>query len=78
MKKKVLVGVFLVSCFLIVDPCFSYAQCSVCTKTTQQLGEEPAKGLNAGILYLMFAPFAIMGYVGFRWWKNNREDEDSL
>jgi hypothetical protein len=48
------------------------AQCSICTKTTQQMGEKPAKGLNAGILYLAFTPFAIAAYVGYRWWKNNR------
>jgi hypothetical protein len=48
------------------------AQCSICTKTAQQLGEQPAKGLNAGILYLAFAPFAIVGYVGYRWWKGNK------
>jgi hypothetical protein len=49
------------------------AQCSICTKTTQQLGEKPAKGLNSGILYLAFAPFAIAAYVGYRWWKDNHE-----
>lgn len=49
------------------------AQCSICTKTAQQLGEKPAQGMNSGILYLAFAPFAIVGYIGFRWWKNNRE-----
>jgi hypothetical protein len=54
-------------------PIRSTAQCSICTKTTQQLGEKPAKGLNSGILYLAFAPFAIAGYVGYRWWKNNHE-----
>jgi hypothetical protein len=48
------------------------AQCSICTKTAQQLGHKPAKGLNSGILYLMFTPFAIVGFVGYRWWKNNR------
>ena len=48
------------------------AQCSVCAKTTQQMGEKPAKGLNAGILYLAFTPFAIAAYVGYRWWKNNK------
>ena len=48
------------------------AQCSICTKTAQQLGQKPAKGLNSGILYLMFAPFAIVGFVGYRWWKNNK------
>ncbi|HEX7846246.1 MAG TPA: hypothetical protein VF476_10645 [Chitinophagaceae bacterium] len=48
------------------------AQCSICTKTAQQLGEKPAKGMNSGILYLAFAPFAIVGYIGYRWWKNNK------
>lgn len=48
------------------------AQCSVCTKTALQLGEKPAKGLNQGILYLMMAPFAVVGVIGYRWWKSNR------
>ena len=52
------------------------AQCSVCTKTVTQMGEKPAKGLNQGILYLMFAPFAIVGVVGYRWWKSNKEYEE--
>ena len=47
------------------------AQCSICTKTAQQLGHKPAKALNTGIIYLMIAPMAIIGFVGFRWWKNN-------
>lgn len=47
------------------------AQCSICTKTAQQLGHKPAKALNTGIIYLMAAPLAIIGFVGFRWWKNN-------
>ena len=51
------------------------AQCSICTKTAQQLGEGPAQGLNSGILYLMFTPFIIVGFIGYRWWKNKREPE---
>lgn len=50
----------------------SFSQCSICTKTTQQLGEKPAKGMNSGILYLAFAPFAIVGYIGYRWWSSNK------
>ena len=53
----------------------SFAQCSMCTKTAQQLGEKPASGLNSGILYLMFAPFAIVGFVGYRWWKGQKNTE---
>ncbi len=50
------------------------AQCSMCTKTASQLGEKPALGLNQGILYLMLAPFMVIGYIGFRWWKNRNEE----
>ena len=49
------------------------AQCSICTRTAQQMGERPAKALNAGIIYLAFAPLAIFGLLGYRWWKTNRE-----
>jgi hypothetical protein len=71
MKKGSLI-LFFTIIFLLVSFRFSSAQCSICTKTAQQLGEKPAQGLNEGILYLAFAPFAIAGYVGYRWWKNNR------
>jgi len=51
------------------------AQCSICTKTAQQLGHKPAKGLNTGIIYLMFAPFAIMGWVGYKYFRSDRSSE---
>jgi hypothetical protein len=51
----------------------SDAQCAMCTKTAQQLGEKPAKSLNTGIIYLMVAPFGIVGFIAFRWWKNNKD-----
>jgi membrane protein DedA with SNARE-associated domain len=71
MKKLVQIGIFtfIFSLFTFIS---SSAQCSICTKTAQQLGEKPAKGMNSGIIYLAFAPFAIVGYVGYRWWRNNR------
>ena len=49
------------------------AQCSICTKTAGQLGEKKATSLNSGIVYLMLTPFAIAGYIGYRWWKNEKE-----
>ncbi|MES2848747.1 MAG: hypothetical protein V4685_06800 [Bacteroidota bacterium] len=68
MKKAVTI-LFFLFCFISVEVT---AQCSLCTKTAQQLGEGPASGLNSGILYLMLAPFAIVGVIGYRWWKSNR------
>ena len=69
MKRWVLIFSFLIFHSLFY---FSSAQCSICTKTAQQLGEKPAQGMNTGILYLAFAPFAIAGFVAYRFWKNNR------
>jgi hypothetical protein len=48
----------------------AHAQCSICTRTAQQLGEKPAKALNTGILYLAAAPLAIAGFIGYRWKKS--------
>lgn len=50
------------------------AQCSICTKTAQQLGEKPAKALNRGIIYLAAMPLVAIGVIGYRWWKSNREN----
>jgi len=49
------------------------AQCSVCTKTAEQMGEQPAKGMNSGIIYLAAMPLALVGFISFRWWKNNKD-----
>ena len=70
MRKK---GFLLISCVLL--SAFSVpllAQCSICTKTASQLGEGPASALNSAILYLAAAPFMIVGYIGWRWWKNEK------
>ena len=55
---------------MIILSQITFAQCAMCTKTAQQLGEKPAAGLNSGILYLMLMPFAIVGFIAYRWWKN--------
>lgn len=70
--KKVTLALFFALMFLLINTSDISAQCSICTKTAQQLGEKPAKGMNSGILYLAFTPFAIVGYIGYRWWKNNK------
>ncbi|HOA36752.1 MAG TPA: hypothetical protein PLQ32_03460 [Flavihumibacter sp.] len=49
------------------------AQCSICTKTAQQMGEKPAKALNGGIIYLAATPLAILGILGFRWYRANKD-----
>jgi hypothetical protein len=71
MKK--LFFIVLLFFFFSLSAYNSSAQCSICTRTAQQLGSKPAAGLNSGILYLAFTPFAVAALVGYRWWRNNKE-----
>lgn len=69
--KKFVWPFILCSLFFIKTNTVS-AQCSICTKTASQLGEKVGKGLNTGIIYLMLTPFAIGGFIGLRWWKQEK------
>lgn len=65
MKKRILISIIGLGAFAT----YVSAQCSICTKTASQLGDGPAQGLNGAIIYLMITPLAIMGFIGYRWWK---------
>lgn len=69
MVKKILMLVFSTVMVVVAE-----AQCSICAKTASQMGEEAGRGLNGGIIYLAAAPFLILGYIGYRWWKSNSGD----
>lgn len=73
MKK--ISAILLVLAFLMTGVVSVSGQCSLCKKTAQQMGEKPAKALNAGILYLMATPFAVVGFIGYRLWKQNKNKD---
>ena len=73
MKKVGLIIVLVMSMIIVGQG--AYSQCSICTKTAQQLGEDTGRGLNVGILYLAAAPLLIVGFIGYRWWKTNKGDQ---
>ena len=75
-KMKQFLNILLVLFLLFFISTAVEAQCVVCTKTSSQLGEKPAQGMNAAILYLMMMPFAIVGFIGYRWWKGNKKLEE--
>ena len=68
--KRILVSMLFI--FLSFGLVKGYAQCSICTRSVQQMGERPGKGFNTGIIYLAFTPLAIGGILGYKWWKQNR------
>ena len=53
------------------------AQCSICTKTAGQMGEKKATGLNSGIVYLMLTPFVLAGFIGYKWWRGEKESQST-
>jgi hypothetical protein len=73
MKKQAvqLLNYLIAFIIFIAGPIAASAQCAICSRTAAQMGERPASALNAGIIYLAFAPLAIFGYIGYRWWKSN-------
>lgn len=74
MNKRNLVFIVIFSILLSAGALPAKAQCSICTRTAQQLGERPAKALNKGIIYLAITPLAIFGVIGYRWWKSENHE----
>lgn len=55
-----------------------YAQCPMCKGAAEanlKEGGTAALGLNTGILYLLFTPYALVLLLGFLWWRNNKKVE---
>jgi len=64
---------FILLTVLLVTTASLDAQCSICTKTASQMGEDAGKGFNLGVIYLAAMPFTIIGYIAFKWWKNEKQ-----
>ncbi|WP_317246715.1 hypothetical protein [Pontibacter sp. E15-1] len=62
----------------------AYSQCAMCRATVEsnvgtgkghnhEPESEVGSGLNTGILYLMAAPYLLIGTIGFLWYRNSRK-----
>tara|TARA_B110000483_G_scaffold9397_1_gene11165 strand:+ start:536 stop:745 length:210 start_codon:yes stop_codon:yes gene_type:complete len=50
------------------------AQCSMCRAVLEsEAGQETAKGINSGIIYLMAIPYLLVGFVGYQIFKMVRK-----
>ncbi len=68
----------LIVCCLLFPVAKASAQCAVCAaqvQTNAKEGNHEAKGLNAGILYLMFTPYFLVGAVGVIWFKKYKKKD---
>ena len=65
--------IFLV-CFSLAFMIEAKAQCSMCRAVLEsEAGQETAKGINSGIIYLMAIPYLLVAFVGYQIFKMVRK-----
>jgi hypothetical protein len=72
-KLFVIFSLFLVVAVLL--PTDLAAQCPMCKMSAESNlkgGGSMGRGLNNGILYMLLAPYFIVGGIALWWWRNNR------
>jgi len=64
MYKKIF---FILWVFALLSPELATAQCSMCRAVLEsEEGQNIAKGINDGIVYLMAIPYVLVAIVGWR------------
>ncbi|KAA3645954.1 MAG: hypothetical protein DWP98_10715 [Bacteroidetes bacterium] len=71
---------FIIVAFFIVLSLDVEAQCSMCKavlESNMQNGEDAVgKGINSGIIYIMFVPYILMATVGYFLYKHHIKNKD--
>lgn len=78
-NRFVLLVVLLVLILFATSHDTAFAQCALCkanAESSVQNGANTARGLNAGIMYLLLIPYAIVAALGYWWYTRNRVRED--
>jgi hypothetical protein len=60
-------------------PTQSVSQCPMCRMSAEsnlENGGSEGRGLNTGILYMLAAPYLLVGTLGYIWWKNRRKAKE--
>lgn len=59
--------VLLIVLLFVLSVDVAYGQCSMCRAVLESVeGQQTAKGINNGILYLMAIPYILVGLVGWQ------------
>jgi hypothetical protein len=78
-KLKFYLPVILLLVLFICLPTLVDAQCPMCRMTAESNlanGGTEGKGLNNGILYMLFTPYLLIGLLAYLWWRNRRKERD--
>lgn len=81
-KKLTRIGIMLFFIMgMMVSSYDASAQCPMCKMSAEsnlKNGGTAGRGLNAGILYMLALPYALVGTIGFVWWRNHRRKEEDV
>ncbi|TVR80438.1 MAG: hypothetical protein EA409_08390 [Saprospirales bacterium] len=69
--KVVLLAVFIMLLFVVE----AFTQCPMCRMTVESNfadGGTAGLGLNRGIMYLLAAPYLVVGTIGFLYWRSQQ------
>jgi hypothetical protein len=79
MKNKVLIFTALTAVAFLLASGWNLldAQCPMCKMSAEQNlkdGGSAGRGLNTGILYMLFVPYLLVGSIAYWWWRNKRKE----
>jgi hypothetical protein len=80
MKHKLIILLLSVT-MMVAAPHDSNAQCAMCKQSAESSlkeGNNDAKGLNAGIMYLLMIPYLLVGGIGYYWYVNNKKKDKEI
>ncbi|MBK8557654.1 MAG: hypothetical protein IPL65_18765 [Lewinellaceae bacterium] len=77
MNKRIVVIIAVIVVVATMLPMDLLAQCPMCRATAETNlanGGTAGRGLNAGILYMLAMPYALVGAIGYWWWRNRKKE----
>ncbi len=74
LKQTMRTKILYISILLLFATIDTEAQCAMCRAVLEsEEGQETAKGINNGIVYLMIIPYVLIGVVGYFIYKNKKK-----
>ena len=77
--NRILLLFFLAFSLQFISVAPADAQCPMCRMSAEsnlKNGGSSGQGLNNGIIYMLLAPYMLVGIVGFIWWRNRKTEEE--
>ena len=72
-------GIALITALSFSNISIAEAQCPMCRMTLESNlkgGGTQGNGMNAGIMYLLFTPYIMVGGIAYVWYRNRKRKDD--